>query len=106
MQITFTNPVTIGADLSQQITVATMEVITISFNFKPLSGNGNVIASITLRDPISGYQQHFTYEDTTFAPQLWSDKAQTCGCGCNNPWPLHIVQKLITDGRVPQGTLS
>lgn len=103
MTITFSKPITVG-DLSHQIQVTSMDVITISFNLAPASGNGNMMVSITLRDSVSGYQAHFVYEDNTVTPQFWS---QVSGLTVNSDkWISVFLKRLIADGKLPSGTIS
>ena len=90
--------------MSNRITVASMQLTTIAFNLAPASGVGNANVSVTLRDPVSGYQAHFVYEDTTTTPAYWANVSALQLGGAS--WVAKILNRLMTDGKLPAGTLS
>lgn len=104
MKITFNEPITLGSDLARRHTVVEMEVITIAFNLAPTSSAGNIQVSVTLRDPASGFQQHWAYEDATVTPLFWQ---QIEGLQLHNQkWMTPLLNRLIEDGVLPAGKID
>jgi hypothetical protein len=103
MKITFTKPVTVG-DIQQQVQVVSMDVVTIGFNLAPMSGGNKAVVSLTLRDSISGYQTHYIYEDAVETRQFWE---QVSALQINGQkWLTPLLNRMIADGKLPDGTLS
>lgn len=98
MKITFTNPVTVG-DLSRQINITALQVKSVSFNLAGPKGAPNILVSVTLTDPATGYDAHFVYEDTTDTPALWSQLS-------SGAWLKTLLQRLIKDGSLPPGDIA
>lgn len=102
MTITFDTPIIVG-DLSNQIAVTSMDVVTISFNLAPDSSRDHVHASVTLRDPVSGYQAHFVYQDVETAEYWCQVNALEIG---GQPWLQPLLNRLVGDKRLPACIVS
>jgi len=98
MQITFTKPVTVG-DLSNQITLASLQFKSFSINLAGPKGPPNVLISLTLTDPVSGYDAHFVYEDSDTTSALWNQLS-------GGTWLKALFQRLINDGKLPPGVIA
>jgi len=98
MQITFSSPVVVG-DLSNRITLNSLQVKSVSFNLAGPKGAPNVLASVTLTDPATGYDAHFVYEDADVTPTLWN---QISG----GAWIRALLQRLVKDGKLPPGDIA
>jgi hypothetical protein len=103
MKITFDQPITIG-DLEHRHTIASMEVVTIAFNLAPGSGDGHMNVSVTLRDPDTGFQQHFMYEDATLTRLFWQQVKELQLGG--QKWLAPLLNRLISDGKLPAGKFA
>jgi hypothetical protein len=105
MRITFDNPATVGDDFSgNKKTVTGLEVVTIAFNLKADRIKGHANVSITLECPGTGFQVHHVYTDDSSVPEFWAKvKAlELDGEG----WMAPLIRRLISDGKLPPGTLS
>jgi hypothetical protein len=103
MKITFTNSITVG-DIQHQVSISSLQLKSMSFNLAGPKGPPNVLVSITLTDPVSGHDEHFVYEDSTLTPAFFSQATALQVNGA--PWLQMLLQRLITDGKLPTGTIS
>jgi hypothetical protein len=106
MEITFIRPVTVG-DISSQITIASMKITTIAFNLDTWKGEGFVGVGITLKDEATGHSVYIDYHDAKDSAEYWAAmETQACPCGCGKPWPQHLLERMIADGKLPAGSIS
>lgn len=103
MTITFNTPVTVGP-LGNQVTIASMQLKSFSLNLAPPSGGSNALLSITLTDPVSGYDHNIVYEDSTTTPAFVSQILALQAGGV--PWINKLYQRIMADGKIPPGTIS
>src|SRR5256885_7611143 len=101
MKIIFTSPVMVG-DIGKQFAVASMDVTTVSFNLAP--GDGNTLVGLTLRDPITGFQQYFAYEDANSTPAFWNQVKLLAVNG--KSWVQLLLERLVADNKLPTGSIS
>jgi len=103
---TLTTPATVGS-MTSPITVASLQLTTLSYSSTPaLAQIGTGTLSITLTDPVSGWQETINYQDNSVLT-LWSE-AQTPAAGTElgDIMATAIFAKLIADGKLPPGTLN
>lgn len=97
MKYTLANPVQVG-DLTNPITVDSLEVGSFSMNFEPsISDSGNAILSVVLVHRASGYKMNIVYQNAD-ALAFWTERESVLG--------TDIFNKLISDGKLPNGSLS
>jgi hypothetical protein len=103
---TLTAPVTLGS-MSSPITVASLQLTSVAYSSTPpLAQIGTGTLSVTLTDPVSGYQETINYSDAS-ALALWSAAAAVpAGQSLGDTIAQAVFAKLIADGKLPAGTLS
>lgn len=102
MKITFTQPVTVGS-LTNRISLSSLQLKSVSFNLAGPKGAPNVLVSVVLTDPTSGYDQYFEYEDSATAAFF----TQVEGLQVNGvPWIAALLQRLQGDGLLPTGSIA
>jgi len=97
MKITFSSPVAVG-DLANRVTLNSLQLKSVAFNLAGPKGHPNVLVSVTLTDPATGYDAHFVYEDDADTPALWNQAA--------GEWVGALLQRLIKDGKLPPGDIA
>ena len=103
MKIAFNNPITVG-DIGNQKTITSLQLKSLSFNLAGPKGAPNVLVSLVLTDPVSGYDAYFQYEDSIATAAYFNsvEALQLNGA----PWINTLVQRLQADGKLPAGIIS
>lgn len=99
MNYTFklTQPITIG-DITNSIVVDQLDLHSISLAFDPQAP----VLSAVLEHKASGWKHVVTYVDPTVV-QFWANGTQVAHF---DAIVAGLVQKLVTDGKLPAGRLS
>jgi hypothetical protein len=105
IRLTFDDPVELGT-LTNRISMRSVEIVSLSFNLAPPSGKGNMLVSVSLRDPDTGNLSHVVCEDKTVTPAFWSAVSRLICPDCGKPWPQHLLERLIADGKLPKGAIA
>lgn len=103
---TLATPISVGT-MSSPVTVTSFEVTVVSYSSTPaLAPSGTGELDITLTDPNTGWQESFSYQDSsvlTFWSTLSTLAAQSA---VGDIMAQAVFQKLIADGKLPAGTLT
>ena len=104
---TLTTPVNVGT-LTQPVAVSSLKVTGVGFSTTPaLAPLGTAELSITLTDPVSGWQEMIDYKDAsvlTFFAQV--APTPPTGATYEDVMAAAVLTKLIADGKLPAGTLT
>lgn len=100
-------PVAVGP-LSASVTVSALRVTAVSFSTTPaLAPLGTAELSVTLTDPVSGWQEMIQYRDATvltFFAQ--SAPTPTTGQTVEDVMSQLVFAKLVADGKLPAGSIA
>lgn len=108
---TLTTPGNVGT-LTKPIAVSSLNVTAVSFATVPSPGQapmplGTGLLTVTLTDPVSGWQVTFSYQDATvlsFFAQ--AAPAPPSGATAQDVMAQLVFTKLIADGKLPAGTVT
>jgi hypothetical protein len=109
MAVTFTltTPVNVGT-LTSPVNVSSLAITAVSFSTTPaLAPLGTAELSITLTDPVSGWQETIDYQDASVLA-FFAQAAPTPAAGATmeDVMASAVFGKLIADGKLPAGSLS
>lgn len=105
---TFATPQTITTGIGQSVTVKSVQLTALNFSTTPaLAPMGTGTLSVTLTDPVTGYQQTFSYGDSSVLT-FWETAAVAPDAGdqFRDTVDKAVFSKLIADGKLPAGALS
>jgi hypothetical protein len=91
--------------MQNPVTINSLQVTSVSWSSTPaLAPLGAQELDITLTDPVSGWQETITYQDTTVGP-FWS-AALVPQDTLADTVAYAVLTKLQADGKIPTGTIS
>lgn len=104
---TLTTPVNVGT-LTTPVNVSALKVTGIIFSTTPaLAPIGTGELTITLTDPVSGWQETITYKDAS-VPAFFAQTAPAppANSTVEDVMSQLIFAKLVADGKLPAGTVT
>jgi hypothetical protein len=109
MSVIFTlaTPVNVGS-LTEPVNVASLKITSVAFSTTPaLAPIDTAELTITLTDPVSGWQETVDYRDASVL-EFFAMPAPMPpnGATYEDIMAGAVFQKLIADGKLPAGTLS
>jgi hypothetical protein len=98
----------VAGGIGKTIAVASLQVTGVVFTTTPaLAPAGTGKLTITLTDPVSGYQEVITYSDSSVLA-FWATLATAPSSGdtLSDTLAKAVFAKLIADAKLPAGTLA
>ncbi len=104
---TLTTPVNVGT-LTSPVNVSSLRVTTVYFSTTPdLAPLGTAELSVTLTDPVSGWQETIEYQDASVLA-FFAQAAPTPAAGATmeDIMSQALFAKLVADNKLPAGTVT